>query len=143
MAMTLLRRVLDRTKASLQDRMGRMEDPRGSLESALSELEREMESVERTAAVMIGTERELLSRLEDAAFLSGELGLRAAQAAEEGRGYAARQMLEEKRHYDDVIAEVRARYQDARSRVQELVEKLYGMKEQAFELRKQLQPPAK
>lgn len=139
--MTLLTRVMDRTKASLQVWMDRIDDPQKSPEASLAELESEIDRAELTAATMIGTERELLSRLEEAAFMAGELGLRAMQAEEEGRDYVAKQMLEEKRHYDEVTAEVRIRYQDARTRVQELVEKLYGLKEQAHALRKQLEKP--
>ncbi|KIL37858.1 hypothetical protein SD70_30285 [Gordoniibacillus kamchatkensis] len=139
--MTLLTRAMDRTKAPQEPWKESVGDPHDAISAELATLENEMEHVERTAAAMIGTERELLGQLEEAAFLSGELGLRAIQATEEGRDYVAKQMLEEKGHYDAIVAEVRHRYQEARARVQELVEKLYGLKEQAFELRKKLGPP--
>jgi phage shock protein A len=128
---------MDRTKATLQDWLERAEAPETSPLDTLAQLEREMETLEQTASALIGTERELLGRLEDASFLSAELGNRAAKAAEEGREHVARQMLEEKCYYDDIAVEMYARYQEARAHVQQLVEKLYALKEQAFELRKQ------
>lgn len=134
--MTLLTRVMDKTKTTFQEWMDRIDDPAASADQAIAGLEEEIGDVERTAAYMMGTERDLLGQLEDAAFLSGELGLRAAQAAEEGREFVARQMFEEKEHYDAVIAEVRIRYQDTRERVRGLVQKLYDMKEQLYTLKK-------
>lgn len=132
-----LRRIKDSAKTTFQGWMDLIDDPSVSPEKAIAGLEDEIAEVEQTAAYMIGTERDLLGSLEDAAFLSGELGLRAAQAAEEGRDFVARQMQEEKEHYDAVIAEVRVRYQDTRARVRELVQKLYELKEQLYAMKKQ------
>ncbi|MFC0215206.1 PspA/IM30 family protein [Paenibacillus chartarius] len=143
MMMSLLTKVMDVTKSSwneLLDKLDQPEQPGDAIDAELGELEKRMDDLERTTAAMIGTERELQSQLEDVSFLSGELGLRAVQAAEQGRDTVAKQMLEEKQHYDEVIREIRQRYQETRARVQDLVEKLYAMKEQAHELRKRRGP---
>jgi phage shock protein A len=131
-----LRRFVDGAKTAFQSLLDHEEHPVVSPEMTIAKLEDEIAEVERTAAYMIGTERDLLGSLEDAAFLAGELGLRAGQAAEEGRDFVVRQMLEEKAHYDDVAAELRVRYQDTRARARELVQKLYDLKERLYTMKK-------
>jgi phage shock protein A len=134
--MTLLQKMVDRTKALAHEFLDKIEDPAVTLNQYLLELEEEIGRAELAAANLVGTERDLLGQLEEAAFISGELGLRASRAAQEGRDTVAKLMLEEKRHYDDKITEIKQIHLRTRAQIQDIVQRLYDLKEQLYRMKK-------
>jgi phage shock protein A len=126
--MSILKRVLDVTRAAAHEALNKLEDPVMMLNHYTRQMEEELEDAQEALRSHQAVERSAKLRHEEYARLAEHLDGKAAEALAEGREAEARTALAEKLVYAEKAAQYLAWHQEAKLRTEEQEQRLAAAK---------------
>jgi len=124
--MSILKRVLDVTRAAAHEALNKLEDPVMMLNHYTRQMEEELEDAQEALRSHQAVERSAKLRYEEYTRLAEHLDTKAAAALAEGQEAEARAVLAEKLAYAEKAAQYLAWHQEAKLRTEEQEQRIAG-----------------